>query len=175
MIKNYLKISFRHLLRHKEYAVINVFGLAVGITCCILIMLFVRSELSYDAFHTKADRLYRVWQREKYDGKTNDNVVTPLPLSDAIKSSFPEAEAATRVISISPIVKVGQSSFTDDIDMVDPSFFNMFDFKVIEGPANDPLGSGNSVFLTPSSAKKYFGSENAIGKNIEIELGDDKV
>jgi len=175
MIKNYLKISFRHLLRHKEYAVINVFGLAVGITCCILIMLFVRSELSYDAFHTKADRLYRVWQREKYDGKTNDNVVTPLPLSDAIKSSFPEAEAATRVISISPIVKVGQSSFTDDIDMVDPSFFNMFDFKVIEGPANDPLGSGNSVLLTPSSAKKYFGSENAIGKNIEIELGDDKV
>ncbi len=83
-------------------------------------------------FHSKADRLYRVWQREKYDGKTSDNVDTPLPLADAIKSSFPEAEAASRVISISPIVKVGQSSFTEDVDIVDPSFFKMFDFKIIE-------------------------------------------
>ncbi len=175
MIKNYLKISLRYLFRHKEYTVINILGLAVSITCCILIMLFVRSELSYDAFHSKADRLYRVWQREKFDGKTSDNVVTPLPLADDIKSSFPEAEATSRVVSISPIVKVGQSSFTEDVNIVDPSFFKMFDFKIIEGGASNPFAIDNSVFLTPSTAKKYFGSANAIGKNIEIELGDDKV
>ncbi len=175
MIKNYLKIALRYLLRHKEYTVINILGLAVSITCCILIMLFVRSELSYDTFHSKADRLYRVWQREKYDGKTADNTATPLPLPDALKSTFPEVENTCRVININPIVKVDQNSFTENIDVVDPSFFKMFDFSIVKGDANNPFSLENAVYLTPATAKKYFGSGEAIGRNVEIELGDNKV
>ena len=73
MFRNYLKISLRYLLRYKTYTAINVLGLAVGITCCVLIMLFVRSEFSYDRFHTKADRIYRVWQDEKFQGQEFKN------------------------------------------------------------------------------------------------------
>lgn len=175
MIRNYLKISFRYLQRNKEYTVINILGLAVSITCCILIMLFVRSELSFDTFHSKADRLYRVWQREKYDGKTSDNVNTPLPLADALESTYSQVEAATRVIAMNPIVKIGQTSFVEKMDIVDPAFFKMFDFKLIEGNKEKPLPLDNSVLLTPVLAKKYFGSRDALGKNIEIQLGDDKV
>jgi putative ABC transport system permease protein len=175
MIKNYLKISLRYLVRQKEYTVINILGLAVSITCCILIMMFVRSELSYDAFHSKADRLYRVWQREKFSDKNADNVITPLPAADAIKNSFPEVTAACRIFSFNPIVKIGQSSFTENVDVVDPSFFRMFDFPVTEGNIKDPFALVNSIVITPATAKKYFGSSNAIGKNIELQLGDDKV
>ncbi len=69
MIRNYLKVAMRYLLRYKTYTAINIFGLAVGITACILIMLFVKSEFTYDKFHTKSDRLYRAWQQEKYEGQ----------------------------------------------------------------------------------------------------------
>jgi putative ABC transport system permease protein len=175
MIKNYLKISFRYLLRQKEHTLINILGLAVGVACCILIMLFVRSELSYDTFHSKADRLYRVWEREKVDNKVNDNVATPLPAADALKSSFAEVEAATREIQFKPIVKVGESSFTEDVNLVDPSFFKMFDFGVINGNADNPFQLDNNIVLTAPTAKKYFGDSNPIGKNIEMQMGDDKV
>src|ERR1700743_3108278 len=103
MIKNYLKISFRYLLRHKEYTAINIFGLAVGITCCILIMLFVRNELSYDAFHSKADRLYRVWERVKVENKNSEAVRVSLPIADALQSNFPQVETVCRVHSFKPI------------------------------------------------------------------------
>jgi len=175
MLKNYLKISFRYLMRHKEYTLINILGLAVSISCCLLIMLFVRSELSYDTFHSKADRLYRVWQREKVDNNTFDNTVTPLPMVPAIKSTFPEAELASHVLSISPIVKIGQSSFTEKVNMVDPEFFRMFDFKVVDGNVKNPFSLDNNIVLTAATAKKYFGDANPIGKNLEVQIQDDKV
>ena len=93
MLTNYLKVALRYLLKYKEYTVINIFGLAVGITCCVLIMLFVRSEFSYDKFHSKSDRIYRAWQHEKYEGQDFINTVTPLPMAGALQSSFDEIEA----------------------------------------------------------------------------------
>ena len=175
MLKNYLKISFRYLMRHKEYTLINILGLAVSITCCMLIMLFVRSELSYDAFHQKVDRLYRVWQREKASNITSDNVFTPLAMASAIKSTFPETEAASHVLAFSPIVKIGASSFKETMDLVDPDFFRMFDFKVIAGNAGNPLSFDNNIVLTAATAKKYFGEANPIGKSIELQIQDDEV
>jgi putative ABC transport system permease protein len=150
-------------------------GLAVSTACCILIMLFVRSELSYDAFHSKSGRLYRVWQRVKANNKDNDNVITALLTGDAIKSSFPGVDAACRVYSITPIVKVGQTSFTDKVDLVDPSFFHMFDFRVIKGNSINAFSIDNSIVITTATAQKYFGNSNAIGKTIELQLGTDKV
>ena len=80
MFKNYFKTAWRYLMRYKTYTAINILGLAVGITCCVLIMLFVRSEFSYDRFNTKADRIYRVWQEEKFQGQNFVNTVTPVPM-----------------------------------------------------------------------------------------------
>jgi len=175
MIRNYLKTSLRYLSRHKEYTVINIIGLAVSIACCILIMFFVRGELSYDTFHSRSERLYRIWQREGLDGKIFENAFTSLPLADAMKSNFPEIENSSRIYSFRPIVKVGQNSFTDKVNVVDPSFFQMFDFPVIHGNAKNPLSLNNSVIITATTAKKYFGSDNPIGRTVEIQLGNDKV
>src|SRR3954468_14793423 len=97
MFRNYFKITMRYLFRYKTYTAINILGLAVGITCCILIMLFVRSEFSYDHFNTKADRIYRVWQDEKVNGQEFKNTFTSIPMGPAIKSSFPEVAATCRI------------------------------------------------------------------------------
>ncbi|HEV8506569.1 MAG TPA: ABC transporter permease, partial [Chitinophagaceae bacterium] len=106
MFKNYLKISLRYLLRYKTYTAINTLGLAVGITCCILIMLFVRSEFSYDRFHTKANRIYRMWQDEKFQGQEFKNTITCLPMGPAMQSSFPEVEAMCRIYTTNTLIKI---------------------------------------------------------------------
>ena len=175
MLHHYLKVALRYLLRYKQYTAINILGLAVGITCCILIMLFVRSEFSYDKFHSKSDRIYRVWQHEKYEGEDFINTVTPLPMAGALQSSFGEVEATCRVYAFSPMVTIGQHSFTEPVRMVDSTFFRMFDFELREGDRNNPFPSSSSIILTPEIAKKYFGNTNAVGKTVQIQLGDEKI
>jgi len=174
MFKNYFKIAFRYLLRYKTYTAINILGLAVGITCCILIMLFVGSEFNYDHFNTKADRIYRVWQEEKFQGQDFVNTVTPIPMGPAIKSTFPEVENICRVYVFNTLVKIGNSSFNENITMVDSAIFKIFDFKLLQGDKNNPFPTSNSVIVTPEIAKKYFGTSNAVGKNFEMQLGDEK-
>lgn len=174
MLKNYLKVAWRYLVRYKEYTVINILGLAVGITCCILIMLFVRSEWSYDKFHSKSDRLYRMWQHEKYQGEDFIGVSTPLPMAPALAASFPEVEASCRVNVLSPIVKVNQQSFTESIRMVDSTFFKMFDFELVSGNRDNPFPNANSMIITPELAKKYFGKQDPMGKRIEIQFSTEE-
>ena len=106
MIKNYLKVAMRYLLRNKGYTAINILGLAIGITCCILIMMFVRSEFSYDKFHSKSERIYRAWVVEHYDDQ--DDIIdinTPLPLAGALQGSFGEIESTCRVQNLNTLVK----------------------------------------------------------------------
>ena len=175
MLSHYLKVAFRYLLKYKEYTAINILGLAVGITCCVLIMMFVRSEFSYDRFHSKSDRIYRAWQHEKYEDQEFINTVTPLPMAGALQSSFPEVEATCRIYAFNPMIRINASSFSEDARMVDSTFFKIFDFGLIEGDRNNPFPTANSVVLTPETAKKYFGKKTAVGKNLEIQLGDEKV
>ncbi len=176
MIRNYLKVAIRYLLRHKGYTTINVLGLAIGITCCMLIMLFVRSEWSYDKFHSKSDRIYRAWVKEHSEGQDDIiDIVTPLPLAGALQTNFAEVESTCRVFNLSTLVKIGERSFSEDIRMVDSSFFKIFDFSLIEGNRENPFPTGNSIILTERTAKKYFGKENPIGKNIELQLANEKV
>jgi putative ABC transport system permease protein len=176
MLKNYFKVAMRYLLRNKGYTAINILGLAIGITCCVLIMLFVRSEFSYDKFHSKSDRIYRAWVREHYEDQDDIiDMVTPLPLAAALQESFGEIESTCRVFSLSSLVKTGEQSFSENISMVDSSFFRIFDFTLIKGNKENPFPTSNSIILTESIAKKYFGKENAIGKNIELQLANEKV
>lgn len=173
MLRNYLKVAVRYLLRYKQYTAINVLGLAVGITCCILIMLFVRSEFSYDKFHTKSDRIYRLWQFEKYEDQQFINTVTPVSAATVIQANYPEVEAICRVDAQRPMVRIGSNSFAETIHMVDSTFFKVFDFQLLEGSANHPFPAVNSVILTKEMAKKYYGNANPIGKQLEIKLGAD--
>src|SRR6188508_2427244 len=176
MIRNYLKVAMRYLLRNKGYTAINIFGLAIGISCCVLIMLFVRSEFSYDKFHSRSDRIYRAWVKEHNEGMDDIiDIVTPLPLAGALQASFPDIESTCRVYSFGPLVKVGEKSFSEDVRMVDSSFFRIFDFKFIAGNRENPFPTSNSILLTENTAKKYFGKENAIGKNLEMQMGNEYV
>ncbi|MBD0287183.1 MAG: ABC transporter permease [Flavisolibacter sp.] len=175
MIRNYLKIAFRYLAKYKGYTFINVLGLAVGITCCILIMLFVKSEWSFDRFHPKADRIYRAWLEEHYQGEIFRNTVTPIPLVPVLQAGLPEVEASCRIAELRPPLKINNNTFNDPVTMVDSSFFRMFDFKLIEGTTTDPFPTANSIILTKEAAKKYFGKESAIGKSLELQLGEDRL
>lgn len=176
MLRNYLKVAMRYLLRNKGYTAINILGLAIGIACCVLILLFVRSEFSYDRFHSKSDRIYRAWVKEHYvDQDDIIDIVTPLPLAGALQSSFAEVESTCRVFNLSSLVKTGEQSFSEDVRMVDSSFFQVFDFRLLEGNRNNPFPTNNSIILSENTAKKYFGRENAMGKNIELQLANEKV
>src|SRR3954467_691278 len=174
MIKNYFKTAWRYLMRYKTYSAINILGLAVGITACILIMLFVRSEFSYDKFNTKADRIYRVWQDEKANGQEFKNTFTPIPMGPAIKSGFPDVAAMCRVNVFNTLVNIGDNTFNENITMVDATLFTIFDFQLLQGDRNHPFPTDNSAIVTPEIARKYFGSENAIGKTFQMQLGDEK-
>ncbi|MGB4845959.1 MAG: ABC transporter permease, partial [Ferruginibacter sp.] len=175
MLKHYFKTGIRNLVRNKGYTAINILGLAVGITCCLLIMLFVRSEWSYDKFHGKNDRIYRMWQDEKYEDQQLVNVSTPVILASTLQKNFPEVETTCRIISNNPVVTLDNNDFTDNALMVDSTFFQVFDFKLTEGSRNNPFPTANSLILSRSTAKKYFGNRDAVGKNIQLQLGDEKM
>ncbi len=175
MFKNYLKVAFRQIWRHKGYATINILGLSVGIASCILIMLFVKSEWSYDRFHSKADRLYRVWVKEDYGGdQVFINTVTPVPVATAMSNAFPEIEAASRVYKFNTAVSIAEDEFNENIHMVDSAFFQMFDFPLVQGNADKPFPNRNSIILTKSMAKKYFGNDDPMGKTLQLMLNEEK-
>ncbi|TMI85188.1 MAG: FtsX-like permease family protein [Bacteroidetes bacterium] len=174
MFKNYLKIALRYLMRYKTYTAINVLGLAVGITCCILIMIFVRSEFSYDRFHSKSNRIYRVWQDEKFQGQEFKNTVTAIPMGPAMQSTFPEVESMCRVFAFNTLINVNNNSFNENITMVDSTIFRIFDFGLLQGSVTNSFPTSNAVIITPSISKKYFGDVNPIGKTFDMQLGDQK-
>ncbi|MFI5153243.1 MAG: ABC transporter permease [Chitinophagales bacterium] len=181
MLKNYFKVAIRYLLKNKGYTAISIFGLSVGVACCILIMLFVKSEFSYDQFHSKSNRIYRAWQHERYDGQDFVNVATPIPMGPAMQASVPGIEATCRINNFNAQVKKTTESFSENINMVDPDFFKIFDFALLAGSRANPFPAANAAILTEEMVKKYFPEhggiekEAAIGKTIEIQLGDNYV
>ncbi|TDH28782.1 FtsX-like permease family protein [Segetibacter sp. 3557_3] len=175
MLRNYFKVAVRYLAKHKGYTLINIAGLAVGIACCMLIMLFVKSELSYDRFHVKADRIYRAWLEEHYEGEVFTNVVTPVPLGPVLQNNLPEVQITCRVFSYNALVKYNNNTFNDEVNMVDSTFYTMFDFSLLEGDRNNPFPTSNSVVITASAAKRLFGKTPPLNKNVELQLGSDKV
>jgi putative ABC transport system permease protein len=175
MIKNYFKTALRYLLRNKGYTSINILGLAIGIASCILIMLFVRSEFSYDKFHSKADRIYRAWLHENYDGQEFINTQTPIPLGPALQANIPDVESMCRVFSFNSLVQYNGNKFNEPVNMVDSNFFQLFDFKLAEGNTRQIFPNSRSLILSKKMVKKYFGKEQAIGKNMELQLGNEKL
>lgn len=177
MLKNYLKIAFRNLVRYKGYSSINIAGLAVGMAVSILIILYIGDELSYDRFNKNADRIYRLsreWFNE--DGASSLHLarVAP-PIGPLLKNDFPNAiEEVTRVLSdYSTFLQVDDKTFIEDrFFWAEDNFFKVFTFDFIKGDPNTALKEPYSVVLTESMAKKYFGNEDPIGKTILYEKED---
>jgi len=175
MFKNYIKIAFRNLRRHKGYSLINILGLAVGITACILILLFVQDELSYDQFHVKKDRIYRV-TREWFntDGTTSLHLarIAP-PIGPLLKNDFPDGiRDMVRIHSdYNTLLRVGDHQFIENgFRWAGKSFFHIFTYPLLRGDPTTALAEPNSVVLTRSVAEKLFGSvDAAMGKTINYE------
>ena len=181
MLKNYLKIAVRNILRQGIYSFINIIGLAVGIACCILILLFVRYELSYDKFNKKADRIYRVtreWFNEDETSSLHLARVAP-PIGPLLKNDFPQIVLEeTRLLQDGNVpLKVSEKSFIEDrFFWSEQSTFKIFTVHFIEGNENNALSEPKSIVITQSMAKKYFGNGDALGKTIKYrDLGELKV
>ena len=158
MIKNYLKIAFRNLLRHKTFSFINIMGLAVGMTACFLIFLYVSFETSYDNFHTKADRIYRVVTDTKTPSETISQGMTTTPIAINIKKDFPEVADAVRLARDGFLVRKDNVKFQEERSVLaDSTLFNVFDFPLVAGNKNTALKEPMSIILSQSAAKKYFG------------------
>ena len=178
MIKNYVKIAFRNLLKHKLYSVINIFGLAVGIACCVLIALYVANEWSYDEFHSKSDRIYRAWVQETTpEGREILNTSTPVPLAGALEQNIPEVEHATYLYQFNNLVERpgSEQSFSESILAASPDFFRIFDFELLQGDPEIVFKTPSSVVLTPSIANRLFGDRNPIQQTLSIRLGNEFV
>jgi putative ABC transport system permease protein len=167
MLKNYFKIAVRNLLRHSFFSGLNIFGLATGMACSILIFLWVQDELSFDKFNADADRIFRL--TAKVSGV--HVAVVPPALAFAMKTQIPAIKSATRIATVQEMITIGTKKF-DERQMLyaDSGFLQMFNYPLLKGNAATVLSSPNNAVITEASAIKYFGDvENAIGKTIYID------
>lgn len=172
MLKNYIKIALRNLNKNKSYAFINIFGLAVGMGCCILIAMYSRSELSFDTFHKNADRIVAVGSDGSFFGKM---LSTPYPLASALEDEIPSVKKAVRLNTAGKLnlsrdgqnfVEIEHGTYTE------PAFFNIFSFNLVRGDSSQALSSPNSIVLTPEASHQLFGDENPLGKSLYWQKRD---
>lgn len=170
MLRNYLKTAFRHLLKNKVYSIVNIFGLAIGLTSCLLIGLYLRDELSYDQYHLKKDRIYRVAEQFKTPKKTFTQAVTSPPMGPKIMEDFPEVEQAVRFDPDNAIVQYEDQLFEEGrVVYADANVFEVFSFELIKGNPEKALQAPYTIVITESTAKKYFGEEDPIGKVLQLD------
>lgn len=175
MLKNYFKIALRHLLSNKTFSIINILGLAIGMACFLVILLYVQGELGYDGFHEKGGRIHRMVLDRLYPGRHTEYAVIPHSYAVSAKLEYPEIEESCRIFKFpgSILLKKGEEVFEEKERMwADSNFFEVFDFGLIQGNPTEVLKQPNTVVLTESTAKKYFGNVNPIGKIIDIPQND---
>ena len=176
MLKNYLKIALRNLIRQRVYSIINIVGLTVGIAGCLLIVMFVSNEFSYDNFHPNADRIYKVALERKYPNHSTYYAIIPHSYADVLIEDFPE---------VSQVVKIGgpfndvlvsykdnrndEKKFEEDyIVAADSNFFKFFNIKLLKGDPDKSLKNPNDLVITQETAKRYFGNEEPLGKTLHL-------
>ncbi len=170
MINNYLKIAWRNLLKNKTFSLINIAGLASGLACFILIALYVADELSYDRFNEKASRIYRINADIVFGGNKLHMAVTADPMGAILKKDHPEVEQYVRMYASSgaKLVKKRNAFINEqNVAHADSTLFDVFTLPVISGDTKNALNEPNTVVITESTAKKYFGTADAVGKTIE--------
>ena len=177
MWRNYLVVALRNIKNQKGFSLINVTGLGIGIASCLLILLFVQSELSYDSFHEKADRVYRVGFTFHVGTNQFDAALGPCPLAAAMVDEFPEVEKAARIFARQSrggdvFVRFGEKRYKENKFLwADPGILDILTIPFIEGNPKEALAQPQSVIMTAEMAEKYFGQDEAVGKMLELEDG----
>ncbi|WP_291041559.1 ABC transporter permease [Dyadobacter sp. 50-39] len=171
MIQNYFKIAFRNLLKSKTFSAINVLGLALGMACSLMIMLWIRDELAVDAFHAHKDQLYRIYMREHFSGKVQGVIWTPGPLAEELKKSVPEIDMTTPFSwTIPQTFSVGSKIHKQATNWASGDFFKMFSYKLLQGTPAGALHDRGSIAISRNMAEAFFGSpEKAMGKAIRYD------
>ena len=168
MLRNYFKIAFRNLFRNKTHSTVNILGLALGIAACVLIIAWIQDELSYDQFHTKKDRLFKVMGNENQNNTITEVAGTPAPLSPALKNEIPEVAQSIRVNPARHLLNYeGKKNYEWGI-YAGKQFFDMFDFPFTKGNPATALNKVNGIVITKTLARKYFGNQNPLGKVIKM-------
>ena len=170
MIKNYLILAVKHLRKQRIFSFINILGLKVGITCCFMIFLFILNELSYDNFHKNGKDIYRVMRVGNLDGDRREIPYLSPPFGPALVNDYPDAvQQSVRVMKDNNLISYNNISFNEkDMFLTDDNFFTFFDFQLLKGDKTSVLKDPNSIVLTETAAKKYFGKEDPIGKILQF-------
>lgn len=171
MFRNYLKIIFRNFSKNKTFSFINIIGLTIGLTSCLLIALYIQQQLSFDKFQKNGDRIARVIMEYNFEGSdaSNKGNYTSVRVPMVMKQNFPEVKDAVIMTNSKKIIRYNNSLVTENNFMyADSSFFNLFSFDLLEGNKNTALTEPYSVVLTKSSAKKYFGNADPVGKTLQL-------
>ena len=170
MIRSYLKLTLRNLKKHRGYSFINISGLAIGMACCILILLYVADELSYDTYHEKANRIYRVGAISSISTTSRHYATVPPALAPELVSSIPEVEAAARIFDSFEL----QGRLDDkniriaDVFFMDPTFLDIFTYELIAGDRDKIFTNPDSLVITQATAQRLFGEADPIGKTITL-------
>ena len=170
MIRSYLKLTLRNLQKHKGYSFINISGLAIGMACCILILLYVADELSYDTYHEKANRIYRVGAISSIGTTSRHYATVPPALAPELVSSIPEVEAAARIFDSFELQGRldDQNIRIPDVFFMDPTFFDIFTHEFIAGDSDKAFANPDSIVITEETASRLFGEADPIGKVITL-------
>jgi putative ABC transport system permease protein len=167
LFRNYLITALRSFARHKLYSVINVAGLTVGLACAIFIILFLRDELSYDAWVPDSENLYRVESTFYLPGRNPDFFpFTPFPVTPTMQAEIPEVVTHTHLIPENMTAQVGDRQFPVTVNGVDPNFFQVIKLPLVQGDPATALKQPESLVVTEATAKKFFGAGNPIGKTV---------
>ena len=171
MLKNYLKIAFRNLWKNKGFSALNIIGLATGLAVCLLIVLYVKDELSYDKYNVNANRIYRLDADIYFNNTEADMAVAPDPLPTAMVRDYPEVQQMVRINNQGDIlIKKDKHNIQDHhAAFVDSTFFKVFTFPMIAGNPNTALDEPNSIVIDETTAKKYFNSTNVVGKTLYVD------
>jgi len=169
LVWNTIKVTLRKMRRQKSYSLINIIGLSLGMACCLLIMFWVRDELSFDRFHNGADRIFRINKQYPLGTETQTNPSTPFPLAHAVKSAYAEIEEAAVFFRQTAIVRYQDKLFTERaICITDPSFFKVFPFAFRQGDADAALEQPDTMVVTERTAARYFSGQDPIGKVLTL-------
>ncbi|HEY9197326.1 MAG TPA: ABC transporter permease, partial [Mucilaginibacter sp.] len=170
MLKNYIKTAWRSLKRNKIFSFINVFGLSVGLACCMLIAAFVYSELTYDTYASHAEDIYRVGIKTIENAGTSDYSSVDVAVAKGIKDQYPQVADVTRLTGYKPsfIEYNGRKFKEEHLLMADPNFLQMFSIPLVEGDLNNCLAEPTGMVITKAFAKKYFGTQPAMGKTLLV-------
>jgi len=172
MFKNYIKVAFRSLKKNKVYAIINILGLALGLTVTVLVFLFITDETSYEKHWSGYDRVYRTGIKADMMGQKMDAPISPSPMANTFRTEFTDVETATRINTVNQEIMVRYQQTKVYIQKgvyADSSFFKVFDYTFVHGDPNTALKEDNAIVLTEESARKLFGDKNALGEVVNYD------